>query len=205
VPSVSTRAQRSFPSWPNSADARKQAFILKLYKREDRRAIMSQRHDAPDQRGGVLPGDTPKMRDMRFDPMPWSYCRSHATCLPSANPCALTATCFSRRKLLRFIKENVTPATVEYENHVANPPPGKTRWSTPPQIEDLKKKARSEGLWNLFMPPPHTEGAGLTNAEYAHLAEEMGHHRLVAEACNCSAPDTGNMEVQTSLTTACPM
>jgi len=59
----------------------------------------------------------------------------------------------------------------------------------------LKQKARSEGLWNLFLTEEHEEGAGLTNAEYAHLAEVMGHTRLAAEACNCSAPDTGNMEV----------
>eukprot|EP00961_Rhodomonas_salina_P008466 115323-Rhodomonas_salina.1 len=59
----------------------------------------------------------------------------------------------------------------------------------------LKSKARSEGLWNLFLPHEYEEGAKLTNAEYAHLAEVMGRTRLAAEACNCAAPDTGNMEV----------
>jgi acyl-CoA dehydrogenase len=74
------------------------------------------------------------------------------------------------------------------------------RWKVIPILEDLKKKARAEGLWNMFMPPSAHEddefrGAGLSNLEYAPLAEEMGHIGWASEVFNCSAPDTGNMEV----------
>ncbi len=75
------------------------------------------------------------------------------------------------------------------------------RWVTPQIVHDLKEKARAEGLWNMFMPPhPETDegewqGAGLTNMEYAPLAELMGRVGWASEVFNCSAPDTGNMEV----------
>ena len=72
---------------------------------------------------------------------------------------------------------------------------GKDRWSSYPSvIDELKEKAKSKGLWNLFLPESEF-GAGLSNYEYAHLAEEMGKSHIASEAMNCSAPDTGNMEV----------
>ena len=68
------------------------------------------------------------------------------------------------------------------------------RWCIPQIMEDLKSKARSEGLWNLFLPDSDL-GGGLTNTEYAPLCEIMGRSPIGAEVFNCSAPDTGNMEV----------
>ncbi|KAF2766688.1 acyl-CoA dehydrogenase NM domain-like protein [Teratosphaeria nubilosa] len=66
----------------------------------------------------------------------------------------------------------------------------------PPILEDLKKKARDLGLWNLFLPRNHfKEGAGFSNLEYGLMAEYLGKSHVASEACNCSAPDTGNMEV----------
>jgi acyl-CoA dehydrogenase len=64
----------------------------------------------------------------------------------------------------------------------------------PPIMEELKATARDMGLWNMFLPDPE-HGAGLSNNEYAPLAEILGHSHIASEACNCSAPDTGNMEV----------
>ena len=95
-----------------------------------------------------------------------------------------------------FMTKHVRPAVPIYKQQDAEGP----RWKVIPVLEDLKKKARAEGLWNMFMPPNAHEddefrGAGLSNLEYAPLAEEMGHIGWASEVFNCSAPDTGNMEV----------
>src|SRR3954467_4792727 len=67
------------------------------------------------------------------------------------------------------------------------------RWATPPVVQDLKAEARRRGLWNLFLPGGR--GAGLTNLQYAPLAELSGRSPMAPAAMNCAAPDTGNMEV----------
>jgi acyl-CoA dehydrogenase len=102
-------------------------------------------------------------------------------------------------KLLRFMDDYIYPAEAQYGAElVANTAAGK-RWTALKTIEDLKPKARAAGLWNLFLPVDSAsasgyEGAGLTNQEYAPLAEIMGRVMWSSEVFNCSAPDTGNME-----------
>ncbi|KAJ2081121.1 hypothetical protein H4R24_002592 [Coemansia sp. RSA 988] len=93
-----------------------------------------------------------------------------------------------------FVEEECIPAEAEYRGELGE---GAQRWKTVPRvIERLKARARSLGLWNLFLPKEYAEGAGLSNYEYAVLCEIMGRSPAIApEACNCSAPDTGNMEV----------
>jgi acyl-CoA dehydrogenase len=102
-----------------------------------------------------------------------------------------------RGRLLLFMDEHVLPAEPMYESEALLGEP----WSTPPVMEELKRKARGQGLWNLFLP--HTDyGAGLTNLQYAPLAEITGRSPIIApEALNCSAPDTGNMELLTLFAT----
>jgi alkylation response protein AidB-like acyl-CoA dehydrogenase len=102
-----------------------------------------------------------------------------------------------RDRVRAFMAEHVLPAQSRYHAEIAE---GPTRWKPVPVIEELKQKARAAGLWNLFLPPSdHDEGdyhgAGLTNLEYAPCAEEMGRVTWASEVFNCSAPDTGNMEV----------
>ena len=106
---------------------------------------------------------------------------------------AKSAKCLALEATLRtFIEEDCIPA----ERIAAEQARGlASRWEQVPILETLKAKARTLGLWNLFLPKKYSEGAGLTNLEYAHLCEIMGMCMLAPEACNCSAPDTGNMEV----------
>jgi alkylation response protein AidB-like acyl-CoA dehydrogenase len=97
-----------------------------------------------------------------------------------------------------FMAEHVYPNVSTYDAQLAGF--GPDRWQVIPIVEELKARARAEGLWNLFLPPAeHDEGeyrgAGLTNLEYAPLAELMGRVLWASEVFNCSAPDTGNMEV----------
>jgi acyl-CoA dehydrogenase len=94
-------------------------------------------------------------------------------------------------RAVRFVDTNVRPGQVEYAGELER---AVDPWKVPAVIEDLKAKAREEGLWNLFLPDSE-HGAGLTNLEYAPIAELTGHVPIAAEALNCSAPDTGNMEL----------
>ena len=95
-------------------------------------------------------------------------------------------------RLESFMEANVYPAEKEYHDYVEK---SANRWTIPPIMEELKKKARSEGLWNLFLAEFEDYGAGLTNLEYAPLAEIMGRSPIGPEVFNCNAPDTGNMEL----------
>ena len=97
---------------------------------------------------------------------------------------------YLQKKLSAFMDEYIYPNETTYyeQNHSGE------RWKVIQIIEDLKPKAKAEGLWNLFLPESG-HGAGLTNLEYAPLCEIMGRVPWSAEVFNCSAPDTGNMEV----------
>jgi acyl-CoA dehydrogenase len=97
-----------------------------------------------------------------------------------------------RHKLIAFMNDHVYPNEARFEAWLAEAP---TRWSeAPPLLDALKRKARAQGLWNLFLPD-NEWGAGLTNLEYAPLCEVMGRSHIAPEVFNCSAPDTGNMEL----------
>ena len=95
-----------------------------------------------------------------------------------------------QEKVTNFMNKNVYENEDVYKNEVEEG----GRWCIPEIMETLKAKAKSEGLWNLFLPESNL-GAGLTNTEYAPLCEIMGRSPIGAEIFNCSAPDTGNMEV----------
>ncbi len=95
-----------------------------------------------------------------------------------------------QKRLAGFMEEHIYPNEAKYQEHCEGP----NRWQLVPVIEALKPKARAAGLWNLFLPASE-RGAGLTNLEYAPLCEIMGRSPLGPEVFNCSAPDTGNMEV----------
>ena len=90
-----------------------------------------------------------------------------------------------------FIRKHVYPAEATFHEQLERQP---ARWQVPKIMEELKALARERGLWNLFLPESEL-GAGLTNSEYAPLCEIMGRSPIAPEVFNCSAPDTGNMEV----------
>jgi len=106
-----------------------------------------------------------------------------------------------RDRVRAFLEAEIRPRQAEYHRQIH----AGDRWKVLPVVEDLKQRARAEGLWNLFMPPGGAqgqpddgfrfEGEQLTNLEYALCAEEMGRVHWSSEVFNCSAPDTGNMEV----------
>jgi len=97
------------------------------------------------------------------------------------------------QRLSAFMQEHVLPAEPDYFAQVQNLPDWRG-WKQPPVMEALKAKARAAGLWNLFLPD-REYGAGLSNVEYAPLAEITGRCSIAPEVFNCNAPDTGNMEV----------
>ena len=103
-----------------------------------------------------------------------------------------------RADLLGFMDEHVYPSEAIYAEQMraAGDP-----HHHPAVLEDLKAEARKRGLWNLFLPHKTQWTDGLSNLDYAPLAEIMGRSALASEACNCSAPDTGNMEILTTFGT----
>ncbi|MGB8762445.1 MAG: acyl-CoA dehydrogenase family protein, partial [Candidatus Sulfotelmatobacter sp.] len=97
------------------------------------------------------------------------------------------------QRLGAFMQEHVLPGEAKYFSEVRNLADWRT-WKQPAIMEELKAKAHAAGLWNLFLPEKQY-GAGLTNVEYAPLAEMMGRCSIASEVFNCNPPDTGNMEV----------
>lgn len=103
-------------------------------------------------------------------------------------------------RLRAFIVAEVTPVEQRLRAERRTPGEGRRdidaaeRWAVSPEFRELQRKARAEGLWNLFLPDAEL-GAGLSNIEYAPLAEEMGRSQFASAVFNCDAPDTGNMEV----------
>ncbi len=97
-------------------------------------------------------------------------------------------------RVLAFMDQHVYPAEAVYEKQMKEAREKGNPWIVVPVVEELKARAKAAGLWNMFLPDsPH--GAGLTNLEYAPLSEIMGRVGFASEVFNCSAPDTGNMEV----------
>jgi acyl-CoA dehydrogenase len=96
-----------------------------------------------------------------------------------------------KERLSAFMDEHIHPAEEVYERQLRES--GEAH-SQPPVMEELKARAREAGLWNMFLPDAE-HGAGLSNSDYAPLAEILGRSHIASEACNCAAPDTGNMEV----------
>ena len=96
-----------------------------------------------------------------------------------------------QQRLRDFMEKHIYPNETEIQAQIDG---GESRWVPIPLMDDLKNEAKAAGLWNLFLPESEY-GAGLTNLEYAPLAEIMGRSLYASEVFNCSPPDTGNMEV----------
>ncbi|HQW37993.1 MAG TPA: acyl-CoA dehydrogenase family protein, partial [Usitatibacteraceae bacterium] len=96
-------------------------------------------------------------------------------------------------RMRAFMRDHVLPAEPGYADELVGGADWR-RWKQPAIMESLKERARREGLWNLFLPHAGL-GAGLSNADYAPVAELTGHSLIAPEVFNCNAPDTGNMEV----------
>src|SRR5919109_93914 len=94
-----------------------------------------------------------------------------------------------QRRLLAFMDAHIYPNEQRYYEEIE-----RSRWQPTRVVEELKPKARAAGLWNMYLPDSQ-DGAGLSNLEYAPLCEIMGRSQMAPEVFNCSAPDTGNMEV----------
>jgi acyl-CoA dehydrogenase len=99
-----------------------------------------------------------------------------------------------QQRVMAFVREHVTPAEAEFKREMAGFRAQGNPWQGTATMERLKDKARSAGLWNLFLPESD-KGGGLSNLEYAPICEIMGRYPMTGEAMNCSAPDTGNMEI----------
>jgi acyl-CoA dehydrogenase len=99
-----------------------------------------------------------------------------------------------QERLTAFMESHVYPSEPRFEAELERNRRAGNAWQPTAVVEELKKAAREQGLWNLFLPDSEF-GGGLSNLEYAPLCEIMGRSPLAPEACNCSAPDTGNMEV----------
>ncbi len=97
------------------------------------------------------------------------------------------------QKIRAFLDQHVFPQEALYFQQLGADSPQWREWNVPPIMESWKAAAREQGLWNLFLPPHGT--SGLSNCDYAPLAEIMGHSPIAPEIFNCNAPDTGNMEV----------
>eukprot|EP01084_Bolivina_argentea_P289715 497543_1 len=98
-------------------------------------------------------------------------------------------------RLESFVEDDCIPSETEFDEFIGKQQYGDRFSSIPPVMTCLTAKARSLGLWNLFMPKGYPGSMGISMQEYARMSEVMGRSFLAAEACNCSAPDTGNMEL----------
>ena len=113
-----------------------------------------------------------------------------------------------RRRLIAFMREHVLPAEAAWTQQQAELTERGERWARMPAVlDELKAKAKAAGLWNLFLPNSEhfKHSHGLSNLDYAPLAEIMGHCFFASEVFNCSAPDTGNMEVLARYGSAAPV